>query len=466
MEKQKTIKNTVTVKGVGLHTGKNVTVNFKPAPINHGYKFKRIDLPDSPIIDANIDYVVSTTRGTTLEHKGITIATTEHALAAVYGMDIDNIMIEIDSTEFPILDGSARFFVDALEKAEIVEQDAERVYYEINENITYTDTKNRIEIIAFPAENLKVTALIDFNSSVLGRQHATLHDIKLFKDEYAYSRTFVFLQELEYLLNNNLIKGGNIDNAIVISDREIEESEVEYLSKLFNKTKVDVKRIGILNAELRIQNEPARHKLLDLIGDLALVGYKIKGRIIATRPGHTANFEFGKKLKEIILKNKNKNKVATITPEFDIYKTPVYTIKDIQKILPHRPPFLLIDKILEIGDDYVVGLKNVTMNESFFVGHFPNEPIMPGVLQIEAMAQVGGIFALNTVSNPAEYLTLFLKINNVKFRNNVVPGDTVVFKLVLMSPIRRGICEMKGVAYVGNKIVTEGELLAQIIKKK
>ncbi len=463
IEKQKTIKNTITISGVGLHTGKNVNMTFKPAPENHGYKFKRIDLPDTPTIKADVDYVIDTSRGTTLEQNNVRITTVEHALAAVAGLGIDNILIELDGTEVPIMDGSSKVFVEALLKAGIKEQEEEKVYYEIKDNIHFEDKENKIDMFVLPYDDFKVTVMIDYNSPVLGRQHATLHKIDHFVEEFSSARTFVFLHELEYLLKNDRIKGGDLSNAIVVVDRMIADEEVDHLAGIFKKPKVEIKKEGILNAELIHQNEPARHKLLDLAGDLALIGMPLKGRIIATRPGHSANVQFAKLIKQQITKDKARKK--DLAPKVDFNAAPLYDINKIKKILPHRPPFLLIDKVIEMGENYVIGMKNVTMNEAFFVGHFPDEPIMPGVLQVEAMAQTGGIFVLNTVPDPENYLTFFLKIDNVKFRHNVVPGDTLIFKLINKSPIRRGICEMKGTAFVGDKIVMEAELMAQIVKK-
>lgn len=462
-EKQRTIKETVTVSGIGLHTGNTVNLTFKPAVENHGYKFKRIDVEGSPIIDANVDYVVDTSRGTTLEHNGVKIYTAEHCLAALAGLEIDNILIELNSAETPILDGSAKLYVDALKKAGIVEQNADREYFEISENIVFSNADKKIEMLAIPSDEYNISTMIDYDEDVLGTQHSSMSSIKDFEKEISPCRTFVFLHELEVLLNNNLIKGGDLNNAIIFVNRPVGQNELDRLAELFEKPKVEVLKEGILNnLELNFPNEPARHKLLDVIGDLALIGMPIKGRIIASRPGHASNIEFAKLIKNQIKKNSAIERGLNI----DLNKKPLYNIQDIKRILPHRPPFLLIDKIMEMDDTSVIGVKNVTMNENFFVGHFPDEPVMPAVLQIEAMAQTGGILVLNTVPDPENYLTLFLKIEKAKFRQKVYPGDTIVFTLELESRIRRGLCHMKGVAYVGNKIVMEAEMMAQIIKKQ
>ena len=461
-EKQKTIKNAVTISGIGLHTGNTVNLTFKPAPENYGYKFKRVDLTSDILVDADVDHVVDTSRGTSIEHEGVRVDTIEHVLAALAGLEIDNVLVEMDQSETPILDGSARIYVEKLLEAGIVEQKALKKYYELRSNLTYTNPEKKVEIIAIPSKEFRVSVMIDYESKVLPSQNATLDNISNFANEISSCRTFVFLHELEFLLNNNLIKGGDLNNAIVFVNRLVSQVELDHLAKIFNKPKVEVLREGILNnLELHYPNEPARHKLLDVIGDMALVGMPIKAHIIATRPGHFSNVQFAKLLKAQIKKLRKTEAVHT----FDLNKTPLYNINQIMKILPHRPPFLLIDRILELGPDYVVGLKNVTMNEGFFVGHFPEEPVMPGVLQIEAMAQTGGILALNSVSDPQNYTTYFLKIENVKFRNKVVPGDTIIFYNQLTSPIRRGLISMKGIAYVGQKVVMEADMMAQIQRK-
>ncbi len=461
-EKQKTIKSSVTVTGAGLHTGKNVSLTFKPAPVNHGYKFIRVDLEGHPVVEADINNVVDTSRGTSIEQNGVRIRTVEHTLAAVAGLGIDNILIEIDCSETPILDGSARPYVEALLSVGIIEQNAVKEYLEIDSNIIYSDPVKKVELIAIPSNEFKVSTMIDYETNVLGTQNATLKKMEDFVKEIAPCRTFVFLHELEYLVDNNLIKGGDISNAIVFVNRVISNEELNRLGAIFKRPKIEVLKEGILNnIELYFSNEPARHKLLDVVGDLALLGKSIKGQIIANRPGHFSNVKFAKMIRQHFDKPKKQESV----PMFNLNAPPVFDINQIKKMLPHRPPFLLIDKILEISETKVVGVKNVTMNESFFVGHFPEEPIMPGVLQIEAMAQTGGIFALNTVPDPENYLTLFLRVNHARFTQKVVPGDTLVFDLKLITPIRRGICHMQGTAYVGNKIVMEAEMLAQIIKK-
>jgi len=461
-EKQRTIKNSVSVSGKGLHTGMPATVTFKPAPENHWYKFQRIDLPGKPVIDVDADNVKDTERGTSLEQNGGKIATTEHLLAALVGLEIDNVLIEVNGPEVPIMDGSAMPFVEALEKAGTIEQEAERVYFELRENLSYEDVDKHCEMLAVPQETFRLTVMVDYNSPVLGTQHATIYKVDEFKKEVAACRTFVFLHELELLISHNLIKGGDLDNAIVLVDRPIAKDKQDYLAKVFNKPNLEVKGQGILNnTQLKFFNEPARHKLLDMVGDLALVGMPIKAHILAARPGHSGNVAFAKKLKELIKKEKLRKGVR-----FNTNVEPLLTVIDIMKLLPHRPPFLLVDKIIELSETHVVGVKSVTMNEDFFRGHFPGNPIMPGVLQIEAMAQTGGILALKTVPDPENYLTFFMKIDNVRFRNQVVPGDTLVFHLELMSPVRRGIFHMKGTAYVGDKIATEAEMMAQIAKVK
>ncbi len=463
MELQKTIKKPSTVSGLGLHTGSVVNLTFNPAPENHGVVFKRSDIEGHQGIAADVSYVVDTSRGTTIEKNGVRIHTIEHVMSALVGLGIDNMLIEIDGPETPIMDGSAKFFIDALAEAEVIEQKSKREYFVVDSVISYTDPENKIEIIAIPSNEYKVSVMIDFETKVLSTQNANLNHLKDYKEQIAPCRTFVFLHELEYLMSNNLIKGGDMNNAIVFVNKAVNQEELDRLAELFNKPKVAVKSEGILNnLDLHFDNEPARHKLLDVIGDLSLCGKPIKGHIIANRPGHAANVEFAKILKKHI----EKSAIAEKVPEYDPNKKPVYDILGIMKLLPHRPPFLLVDKILELGDQHVVGLKSVTMNEGFFVGHFPDEPVMPGVLQIEAMAQTGGILLLSTIPDPENYLTLFLKIEEVKFRNKVVPGDTIIFRLDLLAPIRRGLCHMKGLAYVGKKVVMEATMLAQIAKKK
>jgi UDP-3-O-[3-hydroxymyristoyl] N-acetylglucosamine deacetylase / 3-hydroxyacyl-[acyl-carrier-protein] dehydratase len=460
--KQRTLKKSITISGAGLHTGQRVNLTFHPAPENHGIAFKRIDLDEQPIVEAIADNVSDTNRGTCLEKGNARVQTVEHVLAALTGFQIDNCLIGVDAPETPITDGSARFFTEALQNVGFTEQAADKTPFIVNEVLTYTDPTGKIEFIAIPADDYKITVMIDFETKVLGTQNAVLQNIEDFAKEIAPCRTFVFLHELEFLLTNNLIRGGDLSNAIVFVNKVVSQQELDRLAKVFNKPSVEVKSEGILNnLELHFPNEPARHKLLDVIGDLSLVGRPIKGHIIAARPGHGANVEFAKILRKRLLRPKSNDQI----PVYDQNVEPLFDVKDIMRLLPHRPPFLLIDKILEMSESHVVGLKNVTMNESFFVGHFPDEPVMPGVLQIEAMAQTGGILVLSTVPDPENYLTFFLKIDDVKFRNKVVPGDTIIFSLNLIAPIRRGLCHMKGVAYVGNKIVMEAVMLAQISRK-
>ncbi|MBK0382002.1 bifunctional UDP-3-O-[3-hydroxymyristoyl] N-acetylglucosamine deacetylase/3-hydroxyacyl-ACP dehydratase [Pedobacter sp. SD-b] len=461
--RQRTIKSEISLSGVGLHTGAKVTLTFKPAPENHGYKFKRTDLPDHPVIDADVDNVSDTSRSTTLTANGASVSTTEHVLAALVGCEVDNVMIELNGIEVPILDGSAVEFVNALESVGFKEQDAEREYYHVQHNIHYSEEDRKVEMVIMPLDDYRFTCMVDYNSPVLGSQHSTITSISDFKDEIASCRTFVFLHELEMLLKHNLIKGGDINNAIVIVDHEIGEQELKDLAKAFGREDIKVAREGILNnIELRFQNEPARHKLLDMIGDLALIGTPIKGHVMAARPGHAANVAFAKKIKAAIKKDKKK-KVQHL---YDPTAKPFYNITDIMNILPHRQPFLYIDKILELTKTYVVGVKNVTINEEFFKGHFPGAPVLPGVVQIEAMAQTGGILVLSTVPDPENYLTYFLKIDNVRFRAQVLPGDTIIFRCDLMEPIRRGIAQMKGVGMVADKVVVEAEMMAQISRVK
>lgn len=459
---QRTIANEITLKGVGLHTGAEVTMTFKPAEANHGYKFKRVDLEGEPIIPADASLVTNTQRGTNLEKNGVSIQTTEHVLAACVGLEIDNLLIELNASEPPIMDGSSKFFVEALEKAGIDEQDEERYEYVVKNIITYTDEDSGSEIILMPADEYQVTTMVDFGTKVLGTQNASIKHLSEFKSEISDSRTFSFLHELEMLLEHGLIKGGDLNNAIVYVDKELSDDTMDKLRVAFNKEHISVKPNGILdNLTLHHPNEAARHKLLDVIGDLALAGTRIRGKVIANKPGHFVNTQFAKKLQKII-KSEKRNHV----PDLDLHKTPVKDINQIMEMLPHRPPFLLVDKILELSDTQVIGIKNVTMNEPFFVGHFPGAPVMPGVLQIEAMAQTGGILVLSTVPDPENYLTYLLKIDNVRYKHQVVPGDTLIFKLDLMSPIRRGICQMQARAYANGKLVSEAEIMAQIVKVK
>jgi UDP-3-O-[3-hydroxymyristoyl] N-acetylglucosamine deacetylase / 3-hydroxyacyl-[acyl-carrier-protein] dehydratase len=463
-EKQRTLKESIVFNGVGLHTGEAVTMEICPATDNHGYKFQRVDLENQPVIKADVDYVVATDRGTTLEQHGARVYTTEHVLAALYACQVDNALIKINGPEIPIMDGSAILFVNEIERVGFEEQKSDREYFELNENIPWEDLEKGIEFLAIPDVNYRLTVMVDYNSPVLGTQHASMYQLSDFKQEIAKCRTFVFLRELEYLASNNLIKGGDLDNAIVLVDRaDVAQEELDRLAKLLGKEKlqISIDGIGVLNStKLQYENEPARHKLLDIVGDLALVGKPIKAHILAARPGHSGNVRFAKVLKEQIKKQQNQGR------HFDLTKDPVYDINDIERILPHRYPFLMVDKIIEIHENSILGVKNITMNEPQFTGHFPGNPVFPGVLQIEAMAQVGGIFALTKVEDPHLYSTYFMKIDNVRFKQKVMPGDTVVFELVLTSPIRRGLVEMTGKAYVNGKVVSEASMLAQIIKDK
>ena len=460
--KQKTIAKEVTLSGVGLHTGKSVTMTFKPAPENSGYAFVRIDLEGRPIIEADANYVVTTQRGTNLEKNGVNINTSEHVLAALVGLEIDNCIIELNASEPPIMDGSSKHFVEIIETAGFIEQEAFVEEYVVKEIISYKDEKTGSEIMIMPSDKYELTTMVDFGTNVLGTQNASINEISEFKKEISDSRTFSFLHEIEMLLDHGLIKGGDLNNAIVYVDKELSKETMDKLRIAFGKDDIALKPNGILNnLTLNHPNEAARHKLLDVIGDLALIGTRIRGKVIANKPGHYVNTQFAKKVSKII-KIEKRNKV----PVFDLTKEPVKDVNAIMDILPHRPPFLLVDKILELTESHVVGLKNVTMNEPFFAGHFPGAPVMPGVLIIEAMAQAGGILALSVVPDPENYLTFFLKMDNVKFKKQVTPGDTLIFDLVLEEPMRRGICIMTGKAYVNGILVAEAELMAKIVKTK
>lgn len=461
MLKQKTLKGSFSLCGKGLHTGLNLTVTFNPAPDNHGYKIQRIDVEGQPIIDAVAENVTETTRGTVLSKNGVKVSTVEHGLAALYAAGIDNCLIQVNGPEFPILDGSAKTYVENIERVGIEEQNAVKDYYIIKSKIEYKDEATGSSIIVLPDENFSVNVLISYGSQILSNQFATLDNMSDFPKEIASSRTFVFVREIQPLLAAGLIKGGDLDNAIVIYERQMPQEQFDKLADIMKVEHHDATKVGYLNNKPLVwPNEPARHKLLDIIGDLALIGKPIKGRIIATRPGHTVNNKFARLLRKEIKQHDIQ------APVYNCNETPIMDVNRIRELLPHRYPFQLVDKVIAIGANYIVGVKNITANEPFFVGHFPQEPVMPGVLQIEAMAQVGGLLVLNSVDEPERYSTYFLKIDNVKFRQKVVPGDTLLFRVELLAPIRRGISTMKGYAFVGEKVVCEAEFMAQIVKNK
>jgi len=463
IEKQRTLGKEVSLNGKGLHTGIGVTITFKPAPPNYGYKFCRIDLPGKPLIDALAENVSDTSRGTTLVQNNASVATIEHVLAAFHGMRIDNALIELNGPEAPIMGGAAWKFVEAIKEAGIIDQKEERNYFAVKQKITYSDEEHGVDLIVYPDDHLSINVLIDYNSRILGNQYAILDSIEDFEENICKSRTFVFFHELEPLYNMGLIKGGDLDNAVVILEKEEDQSEIDRIARLFNRPGINKHTAGILNnTELRYPNEPARHKLLDLMGDLALVGHPIKGKVVATRPGHSSNTRLAKIMRQEMKKALSKHNV----PVYDPSKPPVYTLEDIKKRIPHRAPFLLVDKIISLDENIVVGIKNVTFNEPYFQGHFPDEPVMPGVLLVEALAQAGGLLVLGNIDEPEKYSTYFLKIDKLKFKHKVVPGDTIILKMELIEPVRRGIVTMYGQAFVGNNLVVEGEMTAQVIKNK
>ncbi len=461
--KQRTIAKPISLKGLGLHTGKKVELTFQPASENHGIIFQRTDLPEKIRIEAHVNNVIDTSRSTVLGKNNIRVGTVEHVLSAISGLGIDNVLIEISGEEIPILDGSSKIFVNVLLEAGLVDQDADKNIFTLTENISYYDEKKGIEMLAVPDDKFSLNVMVDYNSTVLGSQYAVYNGSTDYKKDIAGCKTFVFFRELEYLRENNLIKGGSLDNALIILEREVSQEELDRVADIFDKPRIKVKSQGILNnTDLVFKNEPARHKLLDLIGDLMLIGQPIKAKIIAKKPGHYSNVEFARNIYSFITREKNKSHI----PQYNPNKEPIIGIKRIKELLPHRPPFLLVDKIIEMSESHIIGIKNVTLNEPFFVGHFPNDPIMPGVLIVEAIAQVGGILVLSSVPDPQNYATYFLKIDKVKFKRKVVPGDTLVFSLKYSAPIRRGVVSMIGQAYVGDNLVMEGEMMAQIVKEK
>ena len=462
-EKQRTLAKETSLTGKGLHSGNSATITFKPAPVNHGYKFCRVDLPGKPVIDALAEHVTDTSRGTTLVQNNASVTTIEHVMAALHGLRVDNALIELNGPEAPVMGGSAWKFVEAIKEAGIVDQKEDRNYFIVKQKITFSDEEHGVDLIVYPDDHFSVNVLIDYNSKILGNQYSILDSIEDFEEKICKSRTFVFFHELEPLFNKGLIHGGDLDNAIVILEKEVEQSEIDRIAKLFNRPGISTHTAGILNnTELRYPNEPARHKLLDIIGDIALVGNPIKGKIVATRPGHYANTRLARIIRQEMKKTLSKHNI----PVYDSSQPPVFTVEEIKKRLPHRFPFLMVDKIISLDESSIVGIKNVTFNESFFQGHFPDEPIMPGVMLVEALAQTGGLLILNNVKEPEKYSTYFLKIDKLKFKHKVVPGDTVILKMELADVMRRGIATMFGQAFVGDKLVLEGEMTAQVVKNK
>jgi UDP-3-O-[3-hydroxymyristoyl] N-acetylglucosamine deacetylase/3-hydroxyacyl-[acyl-carrier-protein] dehydratase len=459
--KQITLKESFSLKGKGLHTGLDLTVTFNPAPENFGYKIQRVDLENQPIIPAVAENVIETTRGTVVGKKEVKISTIEHGIAALYALGVDNCLIQVDGPEFPILDGSSTMYVKEINRVGLQEQTENKDFYIIKSKVEYVDEATGSKILLLPDEKFSVNVMLEFDSTIIPNQYAVLEDLNDFEKEIAESRTFVFVREIEPLLNAGLIKGGDLDNAIVIYEREMSQESFDKLADIMRVPHMDCTQLGYINHKPLVwDNEPARHKLLDLIGDIALLGRPIKGKIIATRPGHTINNKFARQLR------KELKHTDVQSPVYDCNQTPLLDVNQIRSMLPHRYPFQLVDKVLSITEDTIVGVKNVTANEPFFQGHFPEEPVMPGVLQVEAMAQMGGLFVLSSVEDPERYSTYFMKIDGVKFRQKVVPGDTLLFKVRLTTPIRRGVASMKGYAFVGEKIVCEAEFMAQVVKNK
>ncbi len=461
MSKQQTLKEAFSLTGKGLHTGLEITITFNPAPENHGYKIQRVDMEGQPIIDAVADLVAQTNRGTVLIKGDIKVSTIEHGMAALYALGVDNCLIQVDGPEFPILDGSSKYYVEEIERIGLVEQSAPKDYYEIKHKIEFRDEETGSSIIVLPDDKFSLNVMVSYDSEILSNQFATLEDMSLFGQEVAASRTFVFVREIEPLLQAGLVRGGDLDNAIVIYEKEMAQDAFDNLANIMGVEKHQANQLGYLNHRPLVwPNEPARHKLLDVIGDLALIGKPIKGRIIATRPGHTVNNRFARQMRKEIRRHEIQ------APTIDMNKAPIMDINKIRELLPHRYPFALVDRVTEIGGNYIIATKNVTTNEPFFVGHFPEEPVMPGVLQIEAAAQVGGLLVLNSVEEPERYSTYFMKIDGVKFRRKVVPGDTLVYRVAMLTPIRRGIATMKAYAFVGDDVAMECEFMAQIVKNK